>query len=162
MAYGISEPNPASTSVPKGAASVGQLAELDERMQVFVLYMRRWTAHISYRSGVWNDATERFGEAKAHRVIGALDIYLTTVANHAMRPIQRHGCNCPCLGEDEAVLAEIVAGAGRQDGPLLRMLARALVNANGFTEVISAAVQMHEILCEPSLKVASVSGTTLH
>lgn len=162
MVHQILEPDPAATSVPTGAAAIGNLAELDKRLQIFVLYMRRWTAHISERAGVWHDATERFGEAKSHRVIGALDIFLQTVANHAARPIQRHGKCCHCLGEDEATLAEIVAGAGRQDGPLLRLLARPLVTPTGFTEVVSAAVQLHEMLCEPSLKLASVSETTFH
>lgn len=162
MIYPITEPDPSDQTPPKGAASVGHLSEIDDRMQVFVLYMRRWTSHVSERAGVWKDATDRFGEAKAHRVIGALDIFLQTVANHAVRPIQRHGKLCDCLGEDEATLAEIVAGAGRQDGPLLRMLSRSLVTPEGFTETVSAAVQLHEILCEPSLRLASISGTTLH
>ena len=162
MAHHIIEPNPHDAVVPAGAASVGKLIELDEAMQVIVLYMRRWTTSIDQRDCVWKDATDRFGQAKAHRVIGALDIFLQTVANHAKRPIQRHGRRCNCLGEDEAVLAEIVSGAGRQAGPLLRVLCHSLIVPAGFTETISAAVQLYEILSEPSMKPFSTSGFTLH
>lgn len=167
MGYSISEPDPASTAIPKGAAAVGQLCEVDEAMQVFVLYMRRWTVDTSRRQGVWNDATERFGAAKARQVIAALDIYLTIVATHATRPIQCHGTACTCLGEDEATLLEIVCNAGRQNGPLLRMLVCKLIAAGGFAETVGAAAQLFEALCHPSLGPATVGGTirddkTLH
>jgi len=151
MPHQITEPNPNVPTAPKGSASIGHLAELDEQLQVFILYMRRWASHHPERQArVWNDATERFGPAKAHRVIGALDVFLRTIANHAVRPIQHHGLTCDCLGEDEATLAEIIAGVGRQDGPLLRILARPLITPQGFTETISAALQLYEILSEPA------------
>lgn len=149
MTYPISESDPASATPPKGAATVGKLTELDEAMQVFVLYMRRWTSGAENRDGVWTDAVERFGTVGAWKVIAALDFYLLAVSTHAVRPIQCHGKTCNCLGEDEATLMEIVRNAGCQNGPLLRMLGCRLLTPTGFTETIAAAAQLFEMLCEP-------------
>lgn len=151
----------AGNSLPEGARSVGELAELDEPMQVFVLYLRRWIGSLEGRERVWHDARSRFGP-RAKDVVANLDAFLVTVAGHVSRPLQRHGERCPCVGADEARMVAILQAAGRRDATLLRLLVPQFIEGQGFKPVVSAALALNDELAVAAETFVNDTQQTLH
>lgn len=91
------------------------LSESREADQLFVLSLRRWLDGPHGQRTIWNDLARTLGPCRARHLLDAFESYLGALADCVTRRLVRHSTPCPCLGEDEALLAGIVRDAGRGD-----------------------------------------------
>ncbi|NBD30605.1 MAG: hypothetical protein GVY31_11280 [Alphaproteobacteria bacterium] len=102
----------------RGAAPVGQIADLPAHEAAAVLFLRRWTG---------TEQVERTAGQEA-------DYYLAQIFEmlhrFGRRPLMRHHAGCSCLGADEACFAQLIGGASDGDREDTMMIACLLVRAD--------------------------------
>lgn len=98
---------------PRSKAS--WLSEARDADQLFVLSLRRWLEGPDSQQVIWNELARTLGPSRARQVLQAFESYLGALADRVTRKLVRHSTPCPCLGNDEALLAGIVRDAGRGD-----------------------------------------------
>ncbi|NDV01641.1 hypothetical protein [Pseudoroseicyclus tamaricis] len=109
-------PHPAPT--PRGAAPVGQLAELGALESGAVLALRLWCEGAREEIGLAGPGLEA--------LTGAMRLLL----DHGRRRLMRHGTTCSCLGGDEACFAQLVALAATGEEEEALMLAMLMVRGD--------------------------------
>ncbi|WP_373353670.1 hypothetical protein [Pseudoroseicyclus sp. CXY001] len=115
---------PASSPLPpRGAAPVGQLAELGTIETGAVLALRLWGDGAQGDLGLSGAGLDALGGA------------MTLLARHGRRRLMRHGTTCACLGGDEACFAQLVALAAAGEEEEALMLAMLMVRGDRAPEL---------------------------
>lgn len=120
-----------------------------ERLLIWVF--RHWICgHVEVRSVhwsmVWRRLTELCGSADGTRAVTALEGMIRAICRHADRPILYHQPPCPCLGDDERRLVELVAACQQRQWLKAASWARGLVGEDGIGELIAAAARLAGLL----------------
>ena len=110
--------------------------------RLFVVSLRRWLDGPCGQAEVWNGLAATLGAGPASRLLNAFERFLREIAGSAGRRIDRHATKCPCLGEDESLLAGIVRAAGRGDVDTARALAAGFVRETELVAVVEAAARL--------------------
>ncbi len=100
---------------PRGAAPVGQLADLPLLEHSAVLLMRQWCSDEAGRIAIAQDFTDGLGATRSVGAVNALAHLIALMVDHGRRPIMRHQLGCACLGGDESAFAQMVAAASAGD-----------------------------------------------
>lgn len=106
-------PNPARP--PRGAAPVGNLAELSGLERRAVMYLRLWCADEAGREAVVADVSRGLSTAKAAQLVNDFAALLQVMLLRPRREIMHHSADCACFGGDEAVFAHMVAAGAAGD-----------------------------------------------
>lgn len=123
----------------EGARPVGQMQEVSPRQQRFVKCLRCWMEAPDYQVFIFSLAMPDLGKAKAQRYVRACEAFMSNLAVSATRPIARHGVQCPCLGQDEAVLLSVLHHAGIGDRFGASVQAARLVRQDRLNPFVDAA-----------------------
>jgi hypothetical protein len=92
----------------RGAAAVGQLAEVSAWEAELILNLRLWQDGDRGRRAVWNAYATALGPREGRAALEAFVDLLKTIEDNMLRPLVRHGVACGCVGSDEAVFANMV------------------------------------------------------
>lgn len=132
------------TALPAGKRIWLADAHPDERL--FILWMRRWLDGPCGQAEIWNGMAASLGRARAAHVLRAFEQLLREVATSARRKLNRHGTACPCLGEDEAMLASMVRAAGRGDTETSYAIAAEIMHEAKLSDVVQAATGLGQLM----------------
>ncbi|MBY8976868.1 hypothetical protein KHP62_13700 [Rhodobacteraceae bacterium NNCM2] len=119
-------------------------ASKDERF--FVLTVRRWLDGPAGQEELWNSMAREIGGTSARRFFQTFEDYLGAVADGASRRLSRHAACCPCLGDDEALLAGVVGEAGRGKLDSALSLAAEFVHDHALETVVGAAAELGALI----------------
>lgn len=111
--------------LPRGAASVGRLADLDPIEAGAVLYLRLCWDNPDALAAVARDFTPLLGSSAGTLAARGFVQLAALCQSHARRPLCPHALTCSCLGGDEACFARLVSSAGegaREDALMMAML----------------------------------------
>jgi hypothetical protein len=100
---------------PRGAAPVGQLADLPMLEQGAVYLLRQWCSDEAGRIAIAHDFTRSLGDEQGVAAVNGLAHLIGLMVGHGRRPFMRHDQNCTCLGGDESAFAQMVAAASAGD-----------------------------------------------
>jgi hypothetical protein len=135
---------------------VGHLSDLDPVSQLAVLSLRLWCdrgpAALARDFALAGDAG---GAAEA------FSRFCTHCTTAARRPLMRHGAGCPCLGADEAALAEVLRLAAECEREDALMLAMVMLRTEAAPEGVALAQQAGLMLRRMILR-AGAAGATVH
>lgn len=107
----------------RGAAAIGQLADLPPIEALSVCLLRSWCD--GHRDRINRDFANALGPDAARRAAATLAEICTLCARQGRRPLMRHGMTCSCLGADEACFATLIAAGAdgqREDAMMLAAL----------------------------------------
>lgn len=150
----------------RGAAPVGQIADLPPLEAAAVACLRLWCAGAETQQQVWNDFAAALGAPAGRSAVGALEDLCDICVRHGRRALMRHQPSCMCLGADEACFANLVASAaeGRREDALL--IAILLVRPDVSPQLAAAAQTFGLALKRMALRanrgVATVAPRQLH
>ncbi|MEM9013337.1 MAG: hypothetical protein AAGE18_19120 [Pseudomonadota bacterium] len=151
---------PRAESVPKNA----WLAETRPADQVFIVSLRRWLEGPGGQRAVWLGLASELGQHQAHEVLAALEAFLAALAMGLRRQLLRHAAHCPCLGEDEALLAEIVRHAARGDRETALCRAAEVVREPDLIVTVERAARLGSLFEDLAVSPPTPANTsvTLH
>ena len=131
----------------RGGRSVGHLADLPPVEGEAIKCLRLWCDSEADRGRA--DFMRQRGGKQAFEAMGNL---CHLCLSHGRRPLMRHSVACPCVGADEACVAQMIASAlqGEQDDAM--MMACLLVRA----DMASTAVHLAE---STGVALARMTGT---
>lgn len=126
-------------AVPRGAAPVGQLSELDAFECAAVLYLRLWCDGIAAQEQVSADFARVLGCPRGRNAARSLGHLCQLCARYGRRPMIHHQVGCACLGGDESCFAQLVAAAadGQRDDAM--MMAALIVRADVASSLVAFA-----------------------
>lgn len=130
----------------RARAEGGWLAEAHPTDRLFIASLRRWLDGPGGQAEVWSGLAGSLGAGAATRLLGAFEALLRQVAGAARRKLQRHATNCPCIGEDEALLAGMVRAAGRGDTESAHALAAQIVRETDLLAVLESAARLGQLM----------------
>ncbi|MGF1552738.1 MAG: hypothetical protein ACFBWO_09585 [Paracoccaceae bacterium] len=130
---------PSFAAPPPSLPASKRFEDLDCAGRLLVVTMRRWLDGPEAQAEVWSGLRAALGAASARRVLAAFERWLSAIAAAPRRPLRRHAACCPCLGDDEARLAALVAAAGSGRSATARELAGALVEPEATDDLLAAA-----------------------
>lgn len=109
----------------RGAQRVGLLEDLGDVERLAVHWLRSW-GRDPVGQGQLSAALGRgLGADRARNAQAVFDDMMEVSRQYGRRALCRHGCNCQCLGADEAVFATLVEAAAtgaQEDATLLAAL----------------------------------------
>ncbi|HET7410800.1 MAG TPA: hypothetical protein VFJ13_11430, partial [Paracoccaceae bacterium] len=108
--------------------------------------LRRWLDGPCGQAEVWNGLAGALGAGPATRFLKAFERFLREIAGSAGRKLERHATPCPCLGDDEALLAGMVRAAGQGDSDTARALASGIVRETELVAVVEAAARLGQLM----------------
>lgn len=114
-------------AVRRGAAAVGQLADLPQIEALSVCYLRSWCDGQQGQMQTTGDFARVLGDDAARRATGTLNEICGLFARHGRRKMMRHGVSCSCLGADEAYFATMIASGAEGHHEDTMMLAALIV-----------------------------------
>lgn len=127
-----------------------RLSDAHPNDQLFVASLRRWLDGPCGQAEVWNGLASSRGAGRASALLKAFEALLRAIAVPAAvsagRRLQRHGTHCPCLGEDEALLAGMVRAAGRGDTESARAMAAGIARESDLLVVVEAAARLGQLM----------------
>ena len=135
--------NHMATIVPREGA---WLADAHPTDRLFVVSLRRWLDGPCGQAEVWNGLAGSLRPSRATTLPKAFERLLREVTVSAGRRLQRHATACPCLGEDEALLAGMVRAAGRGDAETARAMATRIVREADRLAVVEAAARLGRLM----------------
>ncbi len=124
-----------------------------EPERVVVWAFRHWICgHVETRSAhwsmVWRQLNELCGSADGARAAIALEGIVRAICRHADRPILYHQPPCPCLGDDERQLIELMAACQQHQWLNAARWARGFVGNDGAGDLIQSAARLAGLLAE--------------
>jgi hypothetical protein len=122
------------------------LAEAGPAAQVFVVSLRRWLDGPEGQAQVWNGLACELGPSRARALLVAFEAFLGALGAALSRRLSRHAAHCPCLGEDEALLAGLVQAAGRGDRETAASRAASIVREADLVVVVERAACLGQLL----------------
>jgi len=140
------------------------LADAHPDDQLFITFLRRWLDGPCGQAEIWNALAVSLDRVRAVDVLRAFEQLLRQVAIAARRKLERHGSACPCLGEDEALLAGMVRAAGRGDTETAWAIAAGMLHEPELPAVIEAAMRLGQLMDGLGAGSVQASGSriTLH
>lgn len=158
---------------PRGAATVGRLADLDPVEVGAVLYMRLCWDNPDALAALTRDFVPLLGPASGEVAARGFHQLSLLCQSHARRPLCPHGLTCACLGGDEACFARLVSSAAEGAREEALMMALLLVRADFAPMVTGLAQDAGLALRRMGLRAgadtvasptpaARKAGTTLH
>lgn len=142
-----------SAKVPRGAAPVGQLAELPAVERLAVLSLRAWCDGGAARARIAEDFQLLLG-AEGPAAVRGFDILMQITLQGARRPLMRHALDCACVGGDECAFANLVAAAAGGDREDAMLFASTLLSG----AAAYAAARAAEDLGDLFLRFARAAG----
>ena len=136
------------TREQEGARSVGQMDEMSPRQQWFVTCLRCWMDTPGYSDVIKASVPGDPGAQKRMICVRACESFLCNLAVSVQRPIARHAVECPCLGQDEAVLLKVMHHAGIGDRYGAKVHAARLVRTDRLEPLVDAAEDLSIALSE--------------
>lgn len=115
-------------------------ARPDDRF--LIVMMRQWLDGLNKQQEVWNTLAQDMGAMAARRFLNSFEAFIAAIADGALRHLSRYRSCCPYLGDDEALIAEIVHEAGRGELDNALRLAARIVRQDALTAVVGQAVQL--------------------
>lgn len=122
------------------------LADAHPGDRLFVLSLRRWLDGPSGQAYVWNGLARALGAGAATGFLKAFERLLRAIARSTGRKLERHATSCPCIGDDEALLAGMVRAAGQGDSVTAHALAAEIVRENELVAVVEAAARLGRLM----------------
>ncbi|MEM7506745.1 MAG: hypothetical protein AAF415_08355 [Pseudomonadota bacterium] len=148
------------------------LRDLGRLDRLFVLTLRNWLDGTDGQVKVWNGLATQLGAERARRILRAFEAFLDAIAVGQKRCISRHATCCPCLGADEALLADLVRDAAEGDAGSAATRAAGIVIDTHLLEVLRNAETLGLLLreidgCDPAtpggvLKTQMPRASRLH
>lgn len=139
---------------PRGAASVGRLADLDAVEAGAVLYLRLSWNNPQALSALAADFSPVLGTAAGESAAANFHQLSSLCQSHARRALCPHALGCACLGADEACFAQMVASAAEGAREEALMMALLLVRADFAPLLAGLAQDAGLALRRMSLRVA--------
>jgi hypothetical protein len=126
---------------------------VSETEQVVVWAFRQWiSGHAQGRGSHWSIAwrhlSDLCGSADGTRAVTALEGMVRAICLNAIRPIGYHQPHCPCIGEDERSLIELLAACQRRQWLNAASHAKHLVGDDGAGSLIASAARLAALLGE--------------
>lgn len=113
----------------RGAAPVGQIADLPAHEAAAVMALRRWSGSPTVNRGAGREAEFFLGQI------------FETLQHFGRRSLMRHHVGCNCLGADEACFAQLIGSANDGDREDTMMIACLLVRADA-APIVADLAQM--------------------
>ncbi|MEM6486998.1 MAG: hypothetical protein AAF677_01815 [Pseudomonadota bacterium] len=123
----------------RGGAPVGMVEDLDALEASAVLYLRLWCSGPECQAAVLHDFTTRFGREVGVERLRSFEEFMTTLVEHARRPMMRHAVGCRCVGADESAYANLIAAAADGDQEVAAVIASLIVRPEMATVVAHQA-----------------------
>ncbi|KPP84135.1 MAG: hypothetical protein HLUCCA08_01350 [Rhodobacteraceae bacterium HLUCCA08] len=137
----------------RGAAAVGQLAELGPVEAGAVLCLRLWSDGPDDRAALQADLRQHLGASVGALACAAMETIGALCTRFGRRPLMRHDVDCACLGGDEAAFALLVATAAEGETEDALMLAALIVRADVAPMLIAPARDLGLSLRRMSLTI---------
>ena len=130
----------------EGARPVGQMDEISPRQQWLVKCVRCWMDVPDYPSLIKGMLPGDSGTHQKMLCLRACEAFLCNLAVSVQRPIARHAVECPCIGQDEAVLLSVMHHAGIGDRYGAKVHAARLVRSDRLEPLIDAAEDLSIVI----------------
>ncbi|MEM6944630.1 MAG: hypothetical protein AAF416_12565 [Pseudomonadota bacterium] len=131
------------------------LAEAGPGDQILVVTLRRWLEGPDGQQAVWIGLSGEIGELSAETLLQALEDFLYALSHGLNRQLTRHSAYCPCLGEDEMLLADVVRAAGRGDHDTAAARAAEVVRSCELAPILEHAARLGILLDEIPFETSS-------
>jgi len=123
-----------------GAATVGLLAEQPPLARLAVRMLR---VHGTMTATAFHgELDEALGCERAADVMALFTTFARICEDYGRRPLACHGRDCPCLGADEACLAQLVASASAGEHEDAMLLAALIVRAESASALATVAAEL--------------------
>lgn len=99
-------------SSPRGARSVGLVADLDDVEACAIRCLRLWCDGPDMQAVVWNDFATALGPGRGRAALRAFETLCDLCQRHGRRPLMRRPVPCDRLSADEACFATFIGYAG--------------------------------------------------
>lgn len=124
-----------------------------EAEQVVVWAFRHWISGHTHGRGAhwsiaWRHLSDLCGSADGTRAVTALEGMIRAICLNAIRPISYHQPHCPCIGEDERTLIELLGACQRRQWLNAANHAKRLVGDEGAGSLIETAARFATLLAE--------------
>ncbi|MCI4661617.1 MAG: hypothetical protein MRY63_07340 [Neomegalonema sp.] len=133
-------------SLVHGARSVGQLSEADPLAETFIRAMRCWMSAPDGPQRVSAQLAHRLPPAQSDALVALLEDYLAQLAHHHRRKLMRHAPDCPCIGADEALMADVITNAAIGNLDEAYLSGARLVDGEGLFDLVEIAAQLGRAL----------------
>jgi hypothetical protein len=154
------------TSERRGGCAVAVLDTLPDAERVVVMALRHWADGSEGGAQLAELLQARMAPRSAAECRRALGELFGIVARHGRRRLVRHATGCPCVGADEAVLAQVVilaATGDREDAMLVGSLIVEGPLLLSFAEVARrAGLLLHRAELAVPSPAAGLAGATVH
>jgi hypothetical protein len=110
--------------LPASGAGERRLVGLGDLERRVILYLRLWETGEAGRREVWQDVAARLGAASGRAALRRFEALRAAIASHAPRPPMIRPLAAGEAGQDELLLAGLVAAAAAGDGKALVAHAR--------------------------------------
>ncbi len=146
----------------RGAQRVGVLDDLGDVERLAVRWLRSWRRDPVGQGQLNATLSMGLGADRARNTQAVFDDLMEVSRQYGRRPLCRHGCNCQCLGADEAVFATLVetAAAGEQEDATL--LASLIVRPDMAMCFAGLAAEFGVVLAALSRSMAQKSARKAH
>lgn len=116
---------------------MGQMAELPPLESAAVLCLRLWCdSEAAQERDAFFQGFAHFGGPAAFEAVGHL---CRLCLSFGRRPLMRHSVSCPCVGGDEACLAQLIKAATHGDRDDAMMLACLMIRPDFATTAVHLA-----------------------
>ena len=104
--------------------------------------LRRWIDGPRSQQEVWAHFSMAIGTTQGCIALKAFEAFLHAVVRHRTRVLNKHLTNCPCMGEDEAMLGLIVENSAIGDWSAARAAAAGIIAPDGLECVLKRAAEL--------------------
>lgn len=141
-----------STRPNPGGATVADIRTLDGLQSLAILMFRDWFDGPAGRTRVEQVFEGALGTGAGVAGLDAWDEMMTVLSDGVRRPVMRHSLTCQCVGADEAVIAQVIALAGRGEREDAMLILSLLVSGERLLPAIHSAERAGRALMRINLR----------